>query len=317
MKKLKILLPVLVILTGCTSTVASSDYHSSDSTENSEESQSSTIKETSSSYDITDYGSSGLLQGDIVLFQAYVTTSTSEIDDEEAESINEYLGIATDFISESATEYGYEVNFIHDVYENPVIVCNLTYDGEMPEDYEDDEDKMYNLENELQLYLTEAMMEQIDIESVLQEYNTQQYVFLFWIDGNGYSVTFSAYADNDGNNDIDLPYESCTIYLNLSADSNEYMFVTPETIAHELLHTFGAVDLYVSDHYYGISKEFVKYMESQENPDIMCGDEDAELVYDSVNFPITDITAYTVGWTDTFEALEDFPKLSKLQQGAN
>ena len=82
----------------------------------------------------------------------------------------------------------------------------------------------------------------------------------------------------------------------------------PSCIIHEMLHTFGASDLY-SEGMYGITQKYVDYAEAARLNDIMRMNVDPRsgaYVYDRMHNPITDITAYYIGLTDYSETVSEW-----------
>ena len=82
----------------------------------------------------------------------------------------------------------------------------------------------------------------------------------------------------------------------------------PATFAHEMLHTFGAPDLYYAGKR-GITQEYVSYAKSAGTNDIMRVTWDLNTnyyVYDSVKNEITDITAYYLGLTDYSSTVQEW-----------
>ena len=86
----------------------------------------------------------------------------------------------------------------------------------------------------------------------------------------------------------------------------------PAAYAHEMLHTFGAPDLYVGENpaaNYNINDDFVSYCETYHPNEIMVTTYDVdtdEPHYDYISNELTEITAYYIGWTDTSREAEEF-----------
>ena len=79
-----------------------------------------------------------------------------------------------------------------------------------------------------------------------------------------------------------------------------------------MLHTFGAIDLYMADYSYddyNITQDFVDYIENSDGNDIMYTTYDAytnEPHYDEITNELTDIDAYYVGWLDDSELADQW-----------
>ncbi|MBS7396858.1 MAG: hypothetical protein KIG32_00310, partial [Ruminiclostridium sp.] len=80
--------------------------------------------------------------------------------------------------------------------------------------------------------------------------------------------------------------------------------VAPSVIAHEILHLYGAPDLYAFDTNninYATTVGFVDYCRENVPQEIMLSTRDTEtgeLLSDRITQEITDITAYYIGWLD-------------------
>ncbi len=107
--------------------------------------------------------------------------------------------------------------------------------------------------------------------------------------------------------DNDYPYEMCFMFMH--TDGEEEM---PASFAHEILHTFGAPDLYMADedgNNFGITQEYVDALEVSNSNDIMFTTYDAitqEPHYDKITNEFTEIDAYYVGLCDSSEVVEDW-----------
>jgi len=87
----------------------------------------------------------------------------------------------------------------------------------------------------------------------------------------------------------------------------------PAFDAHEILHLFGAVDLYVADPFYGVSKDFLAYVKRNYPDDIMFSElgRSGKPVYDSIQSEISRITAYCLNWLDDIPELKQFPEFRR------
>ena len=83
---------------------------------------------------------------------------------------------------------------------------------------------------------------------------------------------------------------------------------SPSTCAHEILHLFGAEDLYNGLTYHEIGGEVVAYVRRTFPGDIMLDDRSIDRP-DSIPFEISRLTAYNLGWLDDVPELELFPTL--------
>ena len=112
--------------------------------------------------------------------------------------------------------------------------------------------------------------------------------------------------ETDPESPPDPPYE--TIYLTMGYFDGQPQYVNPSTVAHEILHAFGASDLYQNtDYLYNISQEYIDFINENELNDIMrCPETGDAGNYDSINSEISDITAYYVGLADSSETVDQW-----------
>jgi hypothetical protein len=84
----------------------------------------------------------------------------------------------------------------------------------------------------------------------------------------------------------------------------------PAAYAHEILHTFGAVDLYdTSDENLGATKKFVRYIGKHDANDIMYtvyNEKTGESEYDRISNRLTALDAYYIGWTDSCPLVKEW-----------
>ena len=246
----------------------------------------------------TSIGSAKELDGKIAVISIFVNDNTtgwdfSDSNDQElAQTIYNNLSIATDYLEDVSSNYGHNVEFVFDWNEHP----ELYYEMSINMDYS-------NIDNDytIDYSMWQGIQENISTSEVLEKTGATQTIYMaYYNTPSSNTVTSCARNFYDG---MEYPYEICYIFMNC-----EGYIEPPACFAHEILHTFGAPDLYtVSD--YGINQEYVDYVESIGLNDIMrdCSDPQTyEYVYDSINNEVTDITAYYVGLTDYSETVAEW-----------
>ena len=246
-------------------------------------------------------GSAGELDGRIVVVSIYLTDKkrdwdfTNETDRLRREHSLNYLGIALDWITENAARWGKYPEFIYDWEQNDDLYYEMTIDENVANDYEDPTDDM-----------NEMIMDYVDPESLLEEYDADSIVYLAFINSplTNDTVSFTIPYDDS------LGDETCEIcYIFLCSDGEEE---NPASYAHEILHTFGAPDLYTYDDpatNYNIDRDFVSYCETNHPNEIMVTTYDVdtdEPYYDHISNELTEITAYYIGWTDSSKEAEEY-----------
>lgn len=146
----------------------------------------------------------------------------------------------------------------------------------------------------------------IDDKQLKQKYDCSSIVYLLItnkydeITDNDDNMNINAYAVCIYDEKQSYPYELCCLPSVLKKAQ-----LSPSVIAHEILHLFGAPDLYNIDIYgtnYGIWTDFTDYCKENYPQDIMLSTYDrktGERLPDRITQEITDITAYYIGWLDT------------------
>ncbi len=241
---------------------------------------------------IIGYGSAKSLQGSTVVVSIFgndATTSWDKTfqDHEKEDQILKYLGIAGDYLEDVAEDYGKEADFITDFKTHP----DLRYQCDLDLDLTD-QSTIDSGDADQEVW--EFIDSSIDSDAIREKYSADNLVYMVFLDtdesNESISCTLSWY---DG-----VPYDYEFTYL-FNVDCG--VVNCPAVYAHEILHTFGAPDLYMEDDWYGIDEEFLDYVEGTLPNEIMltCSDLDSdEYVYDRITNEVSEITAYYVGLID-------------------
>lgn len=222
-------------------------------------------------------GSAKYLEGRTVFYSMFVDTPESSWTQEDKEEALTELAVATDYIVEAAEDYHKDVEFIFDWNENPDLSGEATID--FPVSNEAD------FQDSLDAKISVWMKRTIPFETLLEESEADQYALLVFVHnpGTSYAIVY------DG---LDNPRESLIVF-----DEEP-----PSVYAHEILHLFGAHDLYAGAEY---TKEVTDYV-SQAYPQ--------EIMYTAMgqeSIEISPITAYHLGWIDYTEETDVFPQLRR------
>lgn len=233
-------------------------------------------------------GTAGEACGKTVVVSIYAddrNSSWSDINESKIMRTKEYLGIATDWISEQASYYGKELSFLYDWEQYQDLVYHTTFKYDMVNDDE-----------EIDWYAWQEIEKRIDTQGLVEKYEADNIVYL---------LLFNTSRNNDVASctrcwyeGMEYPYEICFMYVNYGGEEE-----SPAAYAHEIMHTFGAPDLYMADddgYNYGITQEYVDYMEKTESNDIMFTTYDSnwQSVYDRISNDMSEIDAYYLGWID-------------------
>lgn len=239
-------------------------------------------------------GSAKYLDGSTVLVSLFIEDSGSSWSDDKKEFVMSKMDLANDFLVSEGNSYGKSVNLIYNIYEHPDLAYTVPYSGTI----DDSNRSSYQLLD----YITRYIDTTIPTQEILANYNVDSIAYMCFLDKSGVSYTFPYY---EGDSDL-YYYETCYMFLKCDGD-----YEPPAVYAHEMLHLFGARDLYSTNQSDGITKEFVQHIEADYPNEIMLTtyDENWNNVQEYVSNEITDITAYYLGWLDEIPELETYPSI--------
>ena len=225
-------------------------------------------------------GTADTIDGKTVIISIYandeVVNWNHDLEDDELK-INDTLNnirIATDYLTQQVAKYNKTAEFIYDWHEFSDLKYEATFDDNIVDNYNDK-------------YITqkEWIIDNIDILKLKNKYEADNIIFIYFFNtDNTNSAITSTY-----NLDIDI--------VNVFPENNEYI-IPPATYAHELLHTFGAPDLYFENR--TINQEYVDYYMETNPSDIM-----ASVYYgNEITNTFSDLDAYYVGLIDSHPDIE-------------
>ena len=254
------------------------------------------------------YGSAGLLTEPTVLVSVYINDAAGGrvwTENAKAET-RQYLATAVQWLHEQAETYGQTLNLYYDDGTANSSLCR-SYTPHAAVRGGRDSDESDALLTEL-----DAVSATLDTAALQQTYGTDRIAFLYFLPVSGASFTMVHYAD-DGD---DYYYEySCLYRYDVYAADGESE--SPATYAHELLHLFGAPDLYEGSSDDFVDDALIAYVEETYPDEIMNStyNDDGTSSFTSVDKTISPLTAYCLGLTDTCPELELFPKLADVTPG--
>ena len=240
-------------------------------------------------------GSAKFLEGKSLLVSIFLTNEDSVWSSPDISRAAQKLDIAVKFIIEEGKRYGKNVELIYDFEQYPDLSYDMTFSGIV---YEPPFDYIYSAEIRDTIRNTSsAMLEYIESQvpylKLAGKYETDSIAFVVFMN---YSSPRS-YTKIYSYHDLDTYNEVCFVF-----DDSPYVY------AHELLHLFGAEDLYNELAYHEIGKEVVAYAKQNFPKDIMIGDKGIDLP-DSIPYEISRLTAYNLAWLDDIPETELFPTL--------
>ena len=249
-------------------------------------------------------GSVGQAEGNTLLVTIlvsdpdYIWDLSGERDKERLESVDWALKVSTEFITEAAASWGKELHFIYDTSPGSDLLYEQTYTISMAAKNLDDagsseiskyEERQRVLKNDLQYH--------VPSEHLKEKYNTDNIGYLFIINTEADAPNLRSHAETcfvDGSRD---PEYACINFF------EEGWQNPPAVYAHEILHLFGAPDLYMLDSY---DEEYKKLILDYFQNDIMYqpwgsgGEGYTKESYLKVDSEIMQLTAFYLGWTDQY-----------------
>lgn len=230
-------------------------------------------------------GSAKYLEGRNLLYSLFVDTPQSTWSDEaEAETLRN-LDRAASYIEETAQEYGRETELVCDWQENENLIGRAAVDFEIA----DDKDFVDRLDQEIGVWVESL----VDYEAMTEEYGAEGIALLVFVNnpGTSYAIVY------DG---TDNPKESVVFFAG----------EPPAVYAHEILHLFGAHDLYRDAEY---SEEITDYIEKTYPTEIMrtVTGRRGEIFEETIVNTVSPVTAYHLGWIDEIEETDGFPQLKR------
>jgi hypothetical protein len=256
------------------------------------------------------YGSAALLTDATVLVNVFLNDAAHghTWDAESRAAAVQRTQLAVDWITEQAAGYEAAVNLICDrsadgsdsTLTRSYLVQSAMQGGENSEESSAFLDEM------------DTLCASLAADSRLAAYGARHIAFLFFLPISGTSFTMAHYAD-DGDS---FYYEYSCLYKTDAYTDGEAE--SPATYAHEILHLFGAPDLYEgsSDPY--VDEALVSYVADTYPGDIMLStyEDDGSSRFDAITKEISPLTAYCLGLTDTCPELAQFPLLADMTAAA-
>lgn len=233
-------------------------------------------------------GSADLIGSKTIFVSIFLDEPSFKWKDEDIKKAQSILRIGYQAVEEKVQTYGVQTNLVYDTDRYTDLFYRMESDMDISSFVTVEEEKI--LDDKIDQWI-----ESIPVENLLGKYDCSSVVFLFFISHEGCSYSSMHFVE-DGSKTWD---ESCLLYLR-DLYSSTYDYETPSVYGHELLHLFGAEDLYVDAEVF--SMDAYRYM-NQYHKDIMGKNFDMingkYVTYPAtVPYDITDITAYFIGILD-------------------
>lgn len=158
----------------------------------------------------------------------------------------------------------------------------------------------------------ENLCTRLDSDTLAQTYGTSSIGFLVFLPVSGCSFTAVHFLEDGSTyyHEYSCLYKENAFFPAGSAES-------PTVYAHEILHQFGAPDLYSGSNDLYVTDELVSYV-AENWPDSIMMDTynpDGTLQYDAIEKSLCPLTAFRLGLTATFPGIEQFPAAAEDPPG--
>lgn len=248
------------------------------------------------------YGSVGLITEPTILVSVYLDEASGRSWDEEgiAES-RRHLAVAVDWLREQVASYGAELPLYYDE-DGSALCLRRTVDHRFNGDDEGDD---FHL-------LLDGLCAELDTDALHEAYGAGRVGFLFFPPTEGSSYTMAHYAEDGG-----WYYHEYSLLYRYDVYSDPGTAESPAVYAHELLHMYGAPDLYEGSADYYVTDELADYVYETWPDAIMqyTYNDDGSIDYDRIQKSLCPLTAFRLGLCDTFAGIERFPAAAELPAG--
>lgn len=238
-------------------------------------------------------GTAKSLEGRTVIISMFVDTPSFVWTTREIKKELPVMDSTFEYITRQAKEYDVECEFVYD-FENELMSgtttqtmnafnLDLFHRRRIQMDTEETKEFEYYLDDMLEIWKSGA----VSYDKVLKKYDADNVFMIIFFKGDGrdYAITY------DGE---DSEQETLISYSTSGAC----------TMAHEILHLFGAHDFYEGAEY---TEDTTEYLKNEYKNDIMLKVNPPGKITKTVGA----VTAYQLGWTDECEDLKEHPELKR------
>ena len=258
----------------------------------------------SKSYFGAPQGSAKFLEGRNLLVCIFVSVGGAAWNPGDVTTAADNLKIAADFITDQGKKYGKTVEFTYDFRQHTDLRYDMNFEGDF---FRIPADGVFTAEDNATSDKTLKDMhafieENIPYNTLADKYRTDSIGYVVFVNATGWEY---ATPYRSGYDSIERYHERAVIFSGNNGYPSEYV--------HEILHMYGAVELYVDYARDGVSKEFVEYVAETYPDDVM------RVCYQTrtrISNSISPVTAYCIGWLDSIPEQKQFPEFKKELRAA-
>lgn len=225
------------------------------------------------------YGYSNKMEGNTIIVSIFSSDINNKFDNSNKAMIFNNIENSTNYLTNAVNKYNKKINFIYDKND-------LNYYANFNINIVDNDVNLYKIQSDW-------IKKNINIDRISYKYQANNIVFLFFVDTSYDNEVLPWTISKNKYNYIKIEYSN--IYLKFkNTDTLSSIY------AHEIMHQFGAHDLYNENIY--INNNYVTYLNSIDSNDIMYKITDSkEIVND-----FSEIDAYYVGLIDNSNIVEEY-----------
>ena len=232
-----------------------------------------------------EHGTAGFIEGTTLIVSIFADDLNTgwdfdnEVDRAARDLMLTNLNSAVDWLSRQVGVYGVESHFVCDWEVNP----DLYYTHDFGE----------RVLARGYVFEEEYVMDNIPSETLMEKYQAEDIIYMFYYNaGEDNTVRSSATADIHGQET-----EIIRIHVR-NASSDGFRYTSAADFAHEIMHCFGAPDLYCTSEF--IPQEYVDYLERTASMDIMFHTNSGSTVLHL----LTPVGAYYMGLVDSCDEVD-------------
>ena len=232
----------------------------------------------------TDLGSAGSPEGTTLIVSIFANELNTSWDFDTVEDratrtlMLNHMDVATAWLTQQIGAYGAESRFIYDWEENPDLY------------YTHDFNQLFLVRKDSGGYWKQKLyvLENIPTEELKEKYQAQNIIYMFYFNTDESNTVNSWSLGN--NQDLETEIINVFVRDNLS---DGFYYMPASSLAHEIMHCFGAHDLYYASDV--IPQSYVDHCEAIDSQDIMY----TTCVGDTIPQLFTQLDAYYLGLVDS------------------
>lgn len=223
------------------------------------------------------HGSAAYINGRTLVVSIFADDAVTQWDQKKDADIigrtQEHLRIATEWLTNAVKPYGAKDEFLYDWKENP----DLRYNAKFTETLVRDDGSMYDVQ-------ADYIRKNVDAEALKAKYHADNVAYFFFFNTSPENAPTPWTLGRISGEELQ------TEFVNLFVRGADVEEEPPSTYAHEMLHAFGAPDLYYAGGL--IPQAYVDHCEETDSQDIMYT-VNGEM--DRITGQLTDVDAYYLG----------------------